>query len=116
MPRYPIDFMNENAEKPKSFQGQVMTVAKHPLRMAINGDEDKLVDLKNIIAGTDIHEGLKAFIADEIDKLKSNAGSIHLHLLDRPDGGFNLHITLDPKHHGSRKMIQGVAVASKQLT
>lgn len=86
--------------------------AKHPLRASIDGDEEKIPELKTIIADMDLHHGLKSYLADKLDKLTSNAAAVHLKDVDRPDGGFDLHISVIPKIHGRRKMVQGVAVAA----
>lgn len=83
---------------------------QHPLRCAIHGDEEKIPELKQIVATTEgLHEGLKAFLQDKLDELESNAASIHLHEVDIPGGGA-LHITWRERHHGRRAMKEGMAV------
>lgn len=85
---------------------------KHPLRASIDGDEDKIDALKTLIASYgEVDPNLKSFIAARLDNLASNAAEVHLKDVDRPDGGFDLHITIKPKQHGKVKMVQGVATA-----
>ncbi len=86
-------------------------MAKHPLRVSIDGDEEKIPELKLIIAASEISPHLKAFLAEELDKLKSNAAEIHLKDVEKTGGGFDLHISVSARHHGKRRMVQGVAVA-----
>jgi hypothetical protein len=86
-------------------------VAKHPLRFSFDGDEEKIAELKAIVNASELHAGLKAYIADEFDRLGSNAAAIHLKDVEQPSGGCDLHISIRPKHHGKRKLVQGAAVA-----
>lgn len=67
---------------------------KHPLRFSINGVMDKIPDLKKTIEDSDLDVGLKTFLCSELDKMKSNAAEIHLHDVERSDGGFDLHVSL----------------------
>jgi len=75
---------------------------KHPLRCSIQGDTHLINELKSIVSSAGIPDPLKAFIATELDGFKSNAASIHAHLVDHPQGGFDLHLSVRPVHLGAR--------------
>lgn len=76
---------------------------KHPLRFAIKGVIDKIPDLKATINATDMADGLKKFICDELDKMTSGAAEIHLHDVERSGGGFDLHVSVKSVFMGARK-------------
>ena len=76
---------------------------KHPLRFGIHGITDKIADLKQTIQDSELADGLKNFLCDELDKMKSNAAEIHLHDVERSDGGFDLHVSLKAVVLGVRK-------------
>jgi hypothetical protein len=75
---------------------------KHPLRFAINGVKDKIPEMKKMINETELDDGLKAFICCELDKMTSNAAEVHLHDVERPDGGFDLHVSVKPVTLGTK--------------
>ena len=70
------------------------------VRTAINGITDKIPDLKAAIAGMALDEHLKKYLASELDEITTNAAEVHLHDIKRPDGGFNLHVSVKPIHLG----------------
>lgn len=73
------------------------------VRAAVRGVTDKIPDLKVLVAGWGIDEDLKTFIASELDELSSNAAEIHLHDVEMPEGGFNLHLMIKPVQLGERE-------------
>ena len=80
----------------------------HPLRASIDGDEEKIPALKEIVMGYErIDLNLRQFLCTRLDRLKSNAGSVHLVDVDFADGGCDIHISTRAKHHGKIKMVQG---------
>ncbi|MEN6533315.1 MAG: hypothetical protein ABFD89_06605 [Bryobacteraceae bacterium] len=83
------------------------------VRAAVRGVTDKIPELKAIIAAWALDEHLKQFMASELDELSTNAAEIHLHDVEMPDGGFNLHLTIKPIQLGeSDKAVFVRAVAS----
>lgn len=79
---------------------------KHPLRCAIQGVTDKIDDLRTYIDSLgDIDPDLKRYISTELDELDSNAAEIHLHNVEHPGGGFNLHLSIRPRHLGAPKKV-----------
>ena len=71
------------------------------VRTAIFGIVDKIADLKSAISSDKrINASLQTYIATELDKLTTNAAEIHLHDIERPDGGFDLHIGVNPLNLG----------------
>jgi hypothetical protein len=70
------------------------------VRSAVRGVTDKIPELKAFVAAQNLDEHLKQFIASELDELSSNAAEIHLHDVEMPDGGFNLHLTMKPVQLG----------------
>ena len=76
---------------------------KHPLRFAIKGVIDKIPDLKATINATEMADGLKKYICDELDKMTSGAAEIHLHDVERSDGGFDLHVSVKSVFMGARE-------------
>jgi hypothetical protein len=70
------------------------------VRQSINGITDKIPDLKTAIAGMDLDEHLKQYLCSELDEITSNAAEVHLHDIERPDGGFNLHLSVKPVQLG----------------
>ena len=78
-------------------------LAKELVRAAVRGITDKIPELKATVAGLPLDEHLKAFIAGELDAMKSNAAELHLHDVEMPDGGFNLHLTIKPVQLGERE-------------
>jgi hypothetical protein len=83
------------------------------VRAAVRGITDEIPKLKAIVAGLQIDEGLKAFIAVELDELTSNAAELHLHDVEMLDGGFNLHLTIKPVQLGEREKAVFVRGAKK---
>ena len=73
---------------------------KSNVRHAVRGITDKIPELRKIVAGLDIDPDLKVYIGTELDELKSNAATIHLHNVERPGGGFDLHLAIVPFHLG----------------
>lgn len=73
---------------------------KHPLRFAIAGVTDKIPDLKKFIAEQEFDPDLRTYILSELDELTSNAAEIHLHDVEQPGGGFDLHLSIKPRHLG----------------
>ena len=92
--------MPETAQQPKNIP--LPQPIKHPVRFSIRELKDKIPDLKVVIKGSELHEGLKSFINDELDKMTSNAAEIHLHDVERSDGGFDLHVSVKPVFLGAR--------------
>jgi hypothetical protein len=82
--------MSEITDPVKQFGKNVPipVAGKHPLRFAILGDQHMIPELKKIIAGKPdtMPASLKQFFSDELDKLKSNAAQVDLHILDHPNG------------------------------
>jgi len=76
-------------------------VPKNPIRFSIRGVTDRIDTLKEFVAAQDFDSGLKVYIAAEIDKLKSNAAEIHMHDVEQPDGGFDLHLSIRPRNLGA---------------
>lgn len=76
--------------------------SKSPVRYSICGLTDKIPDLKTAIAAETIPDDLKTFIAAELDKLGSNAATIHLHDILRPGGGFDMHLSITPFQLGGK--------------
>lgn len=74
--------------------------AKTPERQAILGLTDTIPELRQHIAGLDIDPDLKTFINSELDELKTRAAKIHLHDIEAPEGGFDLHLSVRPLHLG----------------
>jgi hypothetical protein len=74
----------------------------HPLRFAINGVTDKIPDLKSFISAQNFDEDLKTYINSELDELESNAATVHLHEVERPSGGLDLHLSIQPVQLGAR--------------
>ena len=72
------------------------------VRVAINGITDKIADLKTAIAAMALDEHLKAFIASELDEIETNAAEVHLHDIEVPGGGFNLHLCIKPVTLGTK--------------
>jgi hypothetical protein len=62
--------------------------AKHPMRFGIFGDLHTIPELKKIIAAKPepMPASLKQFIADELDKMTSNAAQVDLHIVDHGNG------------------------------
>jgi hypothetical protein len=81
----------------------MVAMAKHPCRFAIRGVTHTIPELKKVIADSDLHDGLKSYLSDELDKIQDNAAEIYLSDDERPTGGFNLHITCDPIHLGAKE-------------
>lgn len=73
---------------------------KNLIRFAIRGVVDKIGDLKSFVEKQDFDPDLKTFIQSELDELKSNAAEIHLHDIEHPEGGFDLHLSIRPRHLG----------------
>ncbi len=88
-------------------------IEPHPLRFAIMGVTDKIADLKTFVAEQDFDASLKTFIGRELDKIKENAACIHLHDVARPDGGFDLHLSISAVHLGARA---GAVMTGAKLT
>jgi len=65
-----------------------------PTRFAIRGVMDRKEDLKAFVQSQQMDEHLKAFIVAELGELKTNAAEIHLFDIKRPDGGFDMHLTI----------------------
>jgi hypothetical protein len=85
----------------------------HPLRFAIAGVTDKIADLKTFVGDQEFDSALKTFIAAELDKMKTNAACLHLHDVARPDGGFDLHLSIQGIHLGGRA---GAVTTGAKLT
>jgi hypothetical protein len=68
------------------------TEPKQLVRASINGITDNIADLKSAVDSMDLNEHLKAYIASELDEITTNAAEILLHDIERPYGGFDLHI------------------------
>ena len=62
------------------------------VRAAVHGVTHTIPELKAALDGMALDADLKAFIAKRLDAVTTNAAEFHLHDIDRPDGGFNLHI------------------------
>ena len=73
----------------------------NPVRHAVYGVTDTIESLKAHIGQQDFHDGLKAFLTDELSKIKTTAATLHLHDVENPDGGFNVHITMSPFRLGA---------------
>ena len=76
------------------------TEPRNLVRQSINGVTDKIDDLKAAIATMELDEHLKAYLTAELGELTTNAAEIHLHDIERPDGGFNLHLSVKPVQLG----------------
>lgn len=74
----------------------------HPLRFGIFGVTDTIANLKSFVAAQTYSEAMKAFIGAELDQIKENAACIHLHDVLRPDGGFDLHLSISAVHLGGK--------------
>jgi len=85
----------------------------HPLRFGILGVTDTIANLKTFVAEQEFDAALKVFIDAELDKIKENAACIHLHDVARPDGGFDLHLTISAVHLGVRA---GAVTTGAKLT
>lgn len=85
----------------------------HPLRFAILGVTDKIADLKTFVTAQEFDVALKTFIGTELDKIEENAACIHLHDVARPDGGFDLHLSISAVHLGARA---GAVTTGAKLT
>lgn len=70
------------------------------VRAAVSGTIDRIPELKAWIAEQELDEHLKAFIASELDEITTNAAEVHLHDVEMPGGGFNLHLTIKPVRLG----------------
>ncbi len=76
---------------------------KHPLRFAIKGIVDKIPDLREFIGKQEFDPDLKTYILSELEELTSNAAEIHLHDIEIPGGGFDLHLSIRPRHLGGHQ-------------
>lgn len=73
------------------------------VRRTIINITDTIPALKSFVAANDkLPDGLKSYIATELDLLKSNAAEINLHDVAKPEGGFDLHISVKEFHLGQR--------------
>lgn len=73
---------------------------KNPIRFSIRGVVDKVDDLKAFIGQQDFDADLKNYIQSELDELSSNAAEIHMHDIEHPEGGFDLHLSIRPRYLG----------------
>jgi hypothetical protein len=87
----------------------------HPCRASIDGEEEKIEALKALVDSSRIDDDLKPWLKKRISLLKSNAAQIHLVDVEKPEGGFDLHISVRAKHHGRVKMVQGMATAADSV-
>jgi len=78
---------------------------KNPVRFSIEGIVDKIPDLKKYVDTLECDPDLKTFIQSELDEMTSNAAEIHMHDVERPGGGFNLHLTISPVHLGAKPAV-----------
>lgn len=78
----------------------VPTLPKNPARFVIPGVCDRIPELRKYVDGLDCDPDLKKYIASELDEITTNAAEIHLHNVDGPTGGMNLHLTVSPVHLG----------------
>lgn len=94
----PPDYQNQ-------FHGPV--VSRDPRRAAIHGITDTIAGLKETVASLEIHDGLKQFIQDELDKIADTGAELHLHDVEMVnDGklmGFNLHVCVTHKTLGASR-------------
>lgn len=74
--------------------------SRNPVRFAIRGVVDKICDLKSFVEKQDFDPDLKTYIQSELDELTSNAAEIHLHDIEHPEGGFDLHLSIRPRSLG----------------
>jgi hypothetical protein len=70
------------------------------VRAAVSGVTDRIAELKTYVIAQPLDEHIKNFVLKELDGLTSNAAELHLHDVEMPGGGFNLHLTIKPKHLG----------------
>ena len=73
---------------------------KSPVREAIRGVTERIEPLRQIVKDLAIDPDLKTYIVSELDELKCNAATIHLHNVERPGGGFDLHLSIAPFNLG----------------
>jgi len=85
----------------------------HPLRFAIVDVTDKIAELQAFVAAQECDEHLKGYIAEELGEIKSNAACLNVHVVDRADGGFDLHVSVKAVHLGGRP---GSVTTGTQLT
>ena len=70
---------------------------KHPLRFSIAGKQHLIAPLKELIAAIpEIPDHYKAFIHAELDKIKTNAAVVDLHVVDQADGGVSIQGHIKP--------------------
>ena len=63
---------------------------KHPLRFSIQGKKHLISNLKEMIAADAIiPDHYKAALAAELEKIKTNAAEVDLHVVDHADGGIS---------------------------
>lgn len=92
--------------KPKSVPANLIATKhrpepeKTPVRFAIGPVTDKISDLREHIKNFDIDPDLKTYINSELDELKSNAATIVISDIERPGGGFDLHLCMKPVNLG----------------
>ena len=94
--------MSDTNKTPETDKLVAPAADPHPLRFAINGVTDKISDLKDFIAAQECAADLKTYINAELDKLSTNAATIHLHEVERPGGGLDLHLSINPLQLGFR--------------
>ena len=72
------------------------SVEPSPARKHVPGVTDTIDNLQKYVAASNLHDGVKAYLATELGLIKTNAATLHLHDVSMPEGGFNLHVTLKP--------------------
>ena len=86
------------------------------VRTAVRGVTDKIPDLKAYVAALEIDEHLKGYIASELDEITENAAELHLHDVEMPGGGFNLHLTISPVKLGAGERSTFIRSKSKSIS
>jgi hypothetical protein len=87
--------------------------APHPLRCAIRDVTDRIDDLQTFVSAQDLDPDLKQYMLAELGELPSNAACINLHIVTRPNGGFDLHLSIAAVQLGSRP---GAVTIAQKLT
>jgi hypothetical protein len=74
---------------------------KHPLRFAITGKQHLIAPLKELISATpEIPDHYKTLIHAELDRIKTTAAQVDLHVVDHADGGISIQGHIKPIHLG----------------